>query len=164
MMLTSMVANPIAVWLSPGAKRLPALMINLLIGGVLLVMVPRISVAYVLAMLAVFQIFHLGSYAVGEAAMLERVHPEVRGRVIGLFLTSAGTFASLSPWMMGWWTDRMGDLALRPAGYYVPFAVLGGMMVCAGLSARLISKLGPSPATGDQRVITAVAPTMEAMG
>jgi MFS family permease len=84
-MMLSSAWSPIrvAVWLSPGKKRLPALMINLLIGGVLLVMVPRISVAYVLAMLAIFQVFHLGSYAIGEAAMLERVHPEVRGRVIG---------------------------------------------------------------------------------
>ena len=91
-------------------------MINLLIGGVLLVMVPRISVGWVLGWLAVFQVFHLGSYAIGEAAMLERVHPEVRGRIIGLFLTFAGTFASLSPWVMGWWTDRLGVKALRPEG------------------------------------------------
>jgi len=166
MMLSSMVANPIAVWLSPGRKRLPALMINLLIGGTLLVLVPRVSVAYVLAVLAVFQIFHLGSYAIGEAAMLERVHPDVRGRLIGLFLTFAGTFASLSPWVMGWWTDRLGEAALRPSGYYIPFAVLGAMMVFAGFSIRWIAKLGPAPAAGesDPQVLQAVAPTMEAIG
>jgi hypothetical protein len=164
MMLSSMIANPVAVWLSPGKKRLPALMINLLIGGVLLVMVPRISVAYVLAMLAIFQVFHLGSYAIGEAAMLERVHPEVRGRVIGFFLTFAGTFASLSPWIMGWWTDALGERALRPSGYYIPFAVLGAMMVWAGFSVKMIARLGPAPEVTDDGVMQAVAPTMEAVG
>jgi MFS family permease len=166
MMLSSMVANPIAVWLSPGHRRLPALMINLLIGGIILVLVPRIHVGWVLAMLATFQVFHLGSYAVGEAAMLERVHPDVRGRIIGMFLTSAGTFASLSPWVMGWWTDHLGARALRPEGYYIPFAVLGAMMVFAGFSVKMIARLGPTPA-GDRsgaEVMQAVAPTMEAMG
>lgn len=164
MMLSSIVANPIAVWLSPSHRRLPALMFNLLIAGALLVLVPRISVAYVLAMLAVFQIFHLGSYAVGEAAVLERVHPDVRGRVIGTFLTSAGTFASLSPWIMGWWTDRLGAAAYSPSGYYIPFAVLGVLMAFAGISIKLISRLGPAPAVADKDVMQAVAPTMEAMG
>jgi MFS family permease len=164
MMLTSMVANPIAVFLSPGQRRLPALMINLLIGGTLLVLVPRINVTYVLLMLAIFQIFHLGSYAIGEAAMLERVHPDVRGRVIGLFLTSAGTFASLSPWVMGFWTDRLGLRATHPEGYYVPFAVLGAMMVFAGFSVKMIARLGPAPTVIDNQVMQAVAPTMEAIG
>src|SRR5438046_2151943 len=162
MMLTSMVANPISVFLSPGQRRLPALMINLLIGGTLLVLVPRINVGYVLLLLAIFQIFHLGSYAIGEAAMLERVHPDVRGRVIGLFLTSAGTFASLSPWVMGWWTDHLGARALRPEGYYIPFALLGAMMVFAGFSVKMIARLGPAPTVADQDVMQAMAPTIEA--
>ncbi|HEV8292284.1 MAG TPA: MFS transporter [Tepidisphaeraceae bacterium] len=164
MMLSSMVANPIAVWLSPGHRRLPALMINLLIGGVLLVLVPRINVAWVLAMLAVFQIFHLGSYAIGEAAMLERVHPDVRGRVIGMFLTSAGTFASLSPWVIGFWTDLLGPRALRPEGYYIPFAVLGAMMVFAGFSVKMIARLGPAPQVSGPEALQAISPTMEAIG
>jgi MFS family permease len=164
MMLTSMVANPIAVFLSPGQRRLPALMINLLIGGTLLVLVPRVNVAWVLAMLGIFQIFHLGSYAIGEAAMLERVHPDVRGRVIGTFLTSAGTFASFSPWVMGFWTDHLGAKALRPEGYYIPFAVLGAMMVFAGFSVKMIARLGPAPTVIDNQVMQAVAPTMEAIG
>src|SRR5207237_104232 len=134
------------------------------IGGTLLVLVPRVNVSYVLAMLATFQVFHLGSYAVGEAAMLERVHPDVRGRIIGTFLTSAGTFASLSPWVMGWWTDHLGARALRPEGYYIPFAVLGAMMVFAGFSVKMIARLGPTRAVADKEVLQAVAPTMEAIG
>src|SRR2546423_8435150 len=90
MMLSSMVANPIAVWLSPGHRRLPALMINLLIGGMLLVMVPRINVGYVLAMLATFQVFHLGSYAIGQAPMLARALPEAGGEIFAMDLTNAG--------------------------------------------------------------------------
>ena len=40
--------------------------------------------------LAIFQTLQLGSYAVSDSAMLERVNPAVRGRVVGLFLTIAG--------------------------------------------------------------------------
>jgi MFS family permease len=164
MMLTSMIANPIGVFLSPAQRRLPAFMLTLITGGALLILVPHIHIAYLLTLLAIFQIFHLGSYAIGEAAMLERVHPEIRGRIIGLFLTFAGTFASLSPWAMGYWTDKLGPRASTPSGYYIPFAVLGCMMAFASLSVRWISRLGPTPTTSGPEVMQAVAPTMEAMG
>lgn len=160
MMLISAVANPIAVLVSGGKRRLPTLMAVLVIAGLMLTTIPFVSVRWVLPVLALFQVFHLGSYAVGEAAMLERISPAVRGRVVGLFLTLAGTVASSSPWVMGYWVDKLGPRALRPEGYIMPFAVLGLLMIVASTAARLIAGMaGPAEAQGFE-VSPAVAPAM----
>lgn len=145
MMLIAIVANPIAVYLSPGRRRLPMLAAVLIAGGAIIAVVPFVPVDYALPVLCVFQACHLGSYAVSEAAMLERVDPAVRGRVIGIFLTIAGTIASASPWLMGAWVDAMGDRALEPRAYALPFGTLGLLLVFAALSVFLIRRLGETP-------------------
>ena len=163
MMLISAVANPIAVLVSGGKRRLPTLMAVLVVGGCILIFVPFVPVRWILPVLALFQVFHLGSYAVGEAAMLERISPAVRGRVIGLFLTLAGTVASSSPWVMGYWVDKLGPRALTPQGYVMPFLVLGMLMVIASFSVRLIAGMA-RPAVRDADVTTALSPAIEPIG
>ena len=99
--------------------------------------------------------------------MLERVDPAVRGRVIGIFLTIAGTIASASPWLMGAWVDSMGPRALAPRSYALPFGVLGLLLVFASASVFLIRRLGPAPQPGQLpiRPISQIAPgTMEVLG
>ena len=167
MMLISMFANPVAVAVSNGKRRLPMLGSILAIGGAMLAAVPFVPVAALLPFLAVYQVFHLGSYALSETSMLERVDPAVRGRVIGLFISVAGTFASTSPWVMGLWTDLLGERALRPDGYVLPFLVLGLMMLFASLSARMIATLSdkePTSSVQDPGVLQGLDPTMEAIG
>jgi MFS family permease len=165
MMLISMVANPLAVWMSQGGRRLLMLTVTLIGAGILLAAVPHVPVEWILPMLAAFQIFHLGSYAIGEAGMLERVSPAVRGRVVGIFLTVAGTAASCSSTIVAAWTDWLGERANRPSGYYLLFAVLGGMMLFASLSARLIANLGEREEQGAFGPAEALSPaTMEPVG
>lgn len=147
MMLLSILANPIAVYMSPGKRRLPALTAVLLLGGVTLLFVPFLAIRWVLPVMGIFQVFQFSSYAISDSALLERVSPMVRGRVAGLFLMLAGTFAALSPWAMGWWTDLLGARAANPSAYFPLFATLGGMMWLASLSPPLIRRLE----TGDPR-------------
>lgn len=149
MMLIAIVANPLAVYLSGGRRRLPTLATMLIAGGVVLSIVPRVDVRYVLPVLCAFQAFHLGSYAVSEASVLERISPAVRGRVVGIFLTIAGTIASTSPWLMGTWTDAMKLRAADPHAYALPFGVLGLLHVLASCSVLLIRRLGVTP-TGER--------------
>src|SRR5690606_28973561 len=85
MMLMGVVANPLAVVISPGRWRLPVLSAILVLGGLIVMTTPYWPAAWVLPVLVLFQMCQLGSYAVSDAAMMERVHPEVRGRVVGLF-------------------------------------------------------------------------------
>ena len=93
-----------------------------------------------------FQTLQLGSYAISDAATLERVSPSVRGRVVGVYLSIAGTWAAASPWCMGWWTDHLGGRANQASGYIVPFAALGAMMWAAAFSPLVIRRLGKADA------------------
>lgn len=142
MMLTAVVINPLAVFLSGGRRRLPSLACALVLGGLVVATVPLWPGRYVLVVLCLFQGFQLGSYAMSDAAMLERVDASVRGRVVGLFLTLAGTFAATGPWVMGWWVDQMGPSAARQTSYLAPFGLLAVMMVAAAFSTPLIARLG----------------------
>jgi MFS family permease len=146
MMLIGVVVNPIAVWLSGGRRRLWALAGILVGGGAVLATIPHWPVRWVLAALCLFEALQLGSYAVNDAALYERIEPVFRGRVAGLFLTIAGTFSATSPWILSAWTDGMGQRALHAGAYALPFAVLGAMMAFAALGAPLIARVGPLPA------------------
>ncbi|MEA2735962.1 MAG: hypothetical protein QOE14_2413, partial [Humisphaera sp.] len=131
MMLISIVINPFMVYFSPGRRRLPMLAFVLVAGGIVVAITPFVPLRYVLAVLMAFMAFQLGSYALSDAGMLERVAPQVRGRVVGLFLTIAGTCSSTAPFVMGFWTDRLGERATQPAAYIPIFATLGVLMILA---------------------------------
>jgi MFS family permease len=142
MMLCSVIVNPVAVYYSAGGRRLPLLATVLFCGGAVLVTVPFWPIRVVLPVLMTYQAFQLCSYALSDAAMLERVRPEVRGRVVGLFLTIAGTFSSTAPFVMGWWTDLLGARAHVASAYLPIFATLAAMMCIAAFSTPLIRRLG----------------------
>jgi hypothetical protein len=143
MMLVSIVINPIAVYLTSGKRRLAALSAVMVAGGVVVATVPLWDVRHILGVLTVFMAFQLGSYAISDAGMLERVAPEVRGRCVGLFLSIAGTFSSTAPFVMGWWTDHLGPRAMQPQTYISIFGALGAMMFIGAFAAPLIARLGP---------------------
>jgi hypothetical protein len=103
---------------------------------------PLAPLKYTLAVLMAFMVFQLGSYALSDAAMLERVAPQVRGRVVGRFLTIAGTFSSTAPLVMGYWTDRLGEHARQPSAYIPLFGTLSVMMIIATGSTPIIARLG----------------------
>jgi MFS family permease len=165
MMLIGVIVNPLCVYLSPGRRRLPALVALLVGAAVIVLAVPAVTVRWVLPVLCLFQACHLGSYAISEAAMLERVEPAVRGRVIGLFLSVAGTFASTAPWVMGFWTDALGQRASLPRAYLGPFGLVAGMILAATLSAPIIARLGAPTGQAPIRPMSEATPqTLEPVG
>ncbi len=142
MMLIGILVNPLSVWLSPGHRRLPVLAGIMIAGGVVIASIPFWPLSKTLPVLCVFQACQLGSYAVSDAAMLERVSPTVRGRVAGMFLSIAGTIAAVGPFIMGWWADALGPRASEPRAFAAPFALLGALLFIAAFSAPLIARLG----------------------
>jgi MFS family permease len=135
----------------------------LFVSGLVICAVPWVSAVWVLPVLCLFQAFQLGSYAVSDAAMLERVAAPLRGRVVGLFLSLAGTAASTSPWIMGLWTDSFGTRGSQAVAYVGPFVLLGAMMIFATISTMLIAQMG-SPREGEIEPMTEITPaTMEAV-
>jgi MFS family permease len=161
MMLTSIVINPFMVYFSPGRRRLPMLATVLVLGGIVVALTPLVPLRYVLAVLMVFMVFQLGSYALSDAAMLERVAPQVRGRVVGLFLTIAGTASSTAPFVMGYWTDRLGDRAAQPHAYIPLFATLGLLMIIAAACPPLIARLGDVEGPAIEPITQTSPATME---
>jgi MFS family permease len=141
-MLPSVLFNPLAVYLSPGRRRLPALAVILAAGGILMVTTPLWPARSTFLILCTFQTLQMASYAVSDASILERVSPEFRGRVVGLFLLIAGGFASLGPWTIGLWTDWLGPRAAIPGGYFGPCGLIAGFMLIAARVTPLIAKLG----------------------
>jgi MFS family permease len=147
MMLTGVVVNPLSVLLTRGRRRLPGLSVMLMMGGIAAVLVPFFSMRMALVAMCVFQAFQVGSYAVSDAAMLERVHTEVRGRVVGLFLLIAGTVGALGPWVVGFWVDRF-SLPHEASAYVGPFLMLGVCMFIAAGAPRFLARLG-EPVVGE---------------
>lgn len=141
MMLISIVINPLAVFVTPGRRRLPSLSAVLVAGGIVLCLVPFFPAVFILPLMCLFQTFQLSSYAMSDAAMLERVSPSVRGRVVGLFLVLAGTFSATAPFVMGFWTDLLHGRAAEPLAYAPIFATLAAMMVASAFATPLIAKL-----------------------
>jgi MFS family permease len=141
MMLLSVIVNPLAVYASPHKRRLPALVAVLVGSSIFVAMIPLLPIAWVLPAMCIFEAGQMSSYSISDAAMLERVSPRVRGRVNGLFLMLAGTFGSLSPWAMGFWTDILKDRAHEPLAYLPIFGTLGGMMIVASFSVPIIGRL-----------------------
>lgn len=156
MMLLSVIVNPLAVYLSPGRRRLPALLGHLAVGACLVPLASQVSsVLGVVVVLCLFQTCQLGSYSVSDAATLERVVPEVRGRVVGLFLSIAGTIGATGPWIMGAWVDAMGNGASNPRNYASPFIFLSLCLLWSMLSVPIIRRIGSPIRTEPETAVPA---------
>ena len=140
--LVSIAATPLGLWLTAGRRRLPGLALTKILGGLTLALIPLAPATLLLPALTVFQAFHLGSYAISEVALVERVDPDARGRVVGLYLTVAGTLGACSPWVVGAWTDLLGKSAAHNSAYIPLFAALAALMAVAAAAVRPISRLG----------------------
>ena len=82
-----------------------------------------------------------------------------------LFLTIAGTFSSLGPWIIGWWTDRLGDRAADPHSYVPQFATMAVLMFIGACSSPFIARLGKPGQSPPPDPITETTPaTMTAVG
>jgi MFS family permease len=163
MMLFSVVVNPTLVWLTAGSPRLPTLRLILILGGIFVATVPFFPAQFALPILCMFSTCQAGSYAISDAAMLERIAPRQRGRVYGLYFSFAGTLGAAGPWIMGFWTDALGERAHVAHNYVFPFCALGLGMLLAALATPLLAALGP--AVGRVEPITETMPsTVEPVG
>jgi hypothetical protein len=144
MMLLSVVVNPTLIWFTGGARRLPAMRVILVIGGLIAMTIPFFPARLALVILCAFQTCQMGSYAISDSALLERWPAAMRGRGYGLFFTIAGTMGSMGPLLMGAWTDALGARADSASGYILPFGFLGLGMIFATLATPIIHRLGPA--------------------
>jgi MFS family permease len=144
MMLLSVVVNPMLVWFTTGSRRLPALRTILILGAVIATTIPLFPAHWALVVLCAFQTCQMGSYAISDSALLERLPSAGRGRGYGLYFTVAGTMSAVGPWLMGFWTDALHERADVASGYFLPFGLLGAGMLLAATVTPIIDRLGPA--------------------
>jgi MFS family permease len=82
----------------------------------------------------IYGFFFMASYPVIEAALMESVPDEVRGRVFGFFITIGGLVGNISHWLVGRWVQHLGPRADSPSGYYSLYATLAVFILASLLA------------------------------
>lgn len=166
-MLVAAGVNPLMVYLSPGRRRLPVFAAVLIVAAVAITSVPYWPARTVLWVLVVFQALSLASSALSDAAFIERVSPEVRGRLNGILLSIVGGTGAVAPYFVGAAIDLIGGRANTVEGFYIPFAALGLIILVSTASAYTLSRLGPVidhghvPAESSKQAVAATADAMK---
>ena len=101
----------------------------LLVATVIVISLPHMPASWTLPIFTIYGFFFLSSYPMTEAALMESVPDSIRGRVFGVFITIGGLIGNLSHWIVGAQVKRLGTAAYSPAGYYVLYAALGGLLL-----------------------------------
>jgi MFS family permease len=158
-MLGAAFVNPVTVYLTSGARRLPAHVAILILSAGVTASIPFFPPGAVLPVLIVLMTLLLASSAVGDAALTERIDPHFRGRINGIFLTIVGTSAAFSPFVAGYAVDRLGASAATPAAYVPLYAVLALLVLAATCSAFTLTRLEQSePLTIEGGTLAAPTP------
>ncbi len=126
--LSSAISNPLFGGLSDrGRVRWTSLV--LCIAMVLVAVFPHLPQHALIPVYVVYGFFFMASYPMIEAALMQSVPDQVRGRVMGLFITFGGFLGNISHWMVGRWVQNLGDAAEAPSGYYGLYAALGALLL-----------------------------------
>jgi MFS family permease len=121
--IASAISNPVFGRLSDGG-RVPWITFVLTMAAGLIILFPRVPVAWMAPVLIAYGFFFLSSYPMTEAALMEAVPDSVRGRVFGLFTTMSGLVSTLSHWLVGDWVEKLGARASSPGSYFPLYAAL----------------------------------------
>lgn len=95
------------------------------VAAVLVFVFPHFPAEWAFAPYFVYGFFFMGSYPMVEAALMEAVPDDVRGRVFGVFITIGGGLGSLAPWILGEWVKNLGEPAVgNPSAFYPIYGAL----------------------------------------
>lgn len=149
--VASAISNPLFGGLSDrGRKRWT--MFLLLVSAALVALFPHVPTGWTFPTLLGYGFFFMASYPTIEAALMESVPDEVRGRVFGLFIMVGGLIGNLSHWVVGHEVERMGDGAQVAASYFPLYTALAGLILLSLLglpclhAIRKREHLEPEPA------------------
>jgi MFS family permease len=126
--LASAISNPLFGGLSDRNQGF-WLSLVLLMAAIMVALFPHMPVAVMPILLGVYGFFFMASYPIVEAALMNSVPHNVRGKVFGFFITITGLIGNLSHWIAGVWVNHLGPAAKVPQSYYSTFALLAGFIV-----------------------------------
>jgi MFS family permease len=130
----SVISNPLLGSLSDRRrKRWITFVIG--VGSILIILFPHVPARWAIPCLLAFGFFFLASFPIVEAALMQSVPDEVRGRVFGFYVMITGFVGALAPWAMGLWVKNLGEAARAGRDYFAIYAVVGGfgLVALAGL-------------------------------
>src|SRR5262249_16423585 len=126
--LASSVSNPLFGRLSDSGRSRWCFLL-LAIAALTVALVPHVPTSAVVPVFATYGFFFMASFPIVEAALMESVPDNVRGRVFGLFITVGGLVGNLAHWLAGNWVKALGPAANLPASYYSMYAMLAGLLL-----------------------------------
>lgn len=162
--LASAVSNPLFGHLSDRGRGRWTMLV-LIVAAVVVVLFPHLPAGATIPAYLVYGFFFMASYPMVEAALMESVPDEVRGRVFGLFITVGGLIGNASHWGVGAWVKSLGDRANSPDGYYLGYGVIAAMLIVAliGLpclkAIRKREHIAPTPPADDRAIHNPQLPT-----
>ena len=128
--LASAISNPLFGHLSDHGRGRWTMLV-MIVAAVVVVSVPHLPAAATIPSYLIYGFFFMASYPMVEAALMESVPDEVRGRVFGLFITVGGLIGNASHWAVGAWVKSLGDRAANPESYFLGYGVLAAMLIVA---------------------------------
>ena len=126
--LASAISNPLFGHLSDSGRGRWTLLV-LVLAAMLVALFPHLPASATIPTYLVYGFFFMASYPMVEAALMEAVPDEVRGRVFGLFITVGGLIGNSSHWAVGAWVKGLGERANSPPGYFSSYGVLAGLLI-----------------------------------
>ncbi|MSU60120.1 MAG: MFS transporter [Pedosphaera sp.] len=126
--LASAISNPLFGHLSDSGRGRWT-MFALITAAVTVVVFPHLPSGATIPTYLVYGFFFIASYPMVEAALMEAVPDEVRGRVFGLFITVGGLIGNASHWVVGAWVKQLGPRASAPEGYFAGYALLAALLI-----------------------------------
>jgi MFS transporter, FSR family, fosmidomycin resistance protein len=128
----SLVSNPLFGGLSDRG-RFGWGAILLFLAATIIAIFPHLPRAVLVPTFIVYGFFFMATFPVVEAALMESVPDEVRGRVFGFFITIGGLIGNLSHWLVGKWVHGLGPSANSTSAFFRVYGVLACMVVLATL-------------------------------
>ena len=107
--------------------------ILLFMAATIIMIFPHLPRTVLIPTFIVYGFFFMATFPVVEAALMESVPDEVRGRVFGFFITIGGLIGNLSHWLVGKWVHRLGPAADSASSFHRAYAVLACMVLLAML-------------------------------
>jgi MFS family permease len=126
--LPSAISNPIFGGLSDGGRLRWASAV-LFVAALVVAAFPHLPSPWLIPAFLVYGFFFMSSYPIIEAALMESVPDEVRGRVFGFFITIGGLVGNLSHWLVGHWVQKLGSAASVASSYYTLYSLLALLII-----------------------------------
>ncbi len=131
--LISAISNPLFGHLAD--RRLGLWLVIALLGAsVVVASLPHLSPGWLVPAFMAYGFFFMGSFPMTEMAVVTSVPDELRGRVMGVFITVGGLIGNLGHWWAGYEVASLGPAADSASGY-IGFFDINAIMIVGALAA-----------------------------